>query len=195
MHDRFPAHTLRASLLLAVALLASSMLRAQQNLVIDPARSEVHFTLGDVLHTVHGTFHIQQGEVAFNRATGEASGSIVVDALSGQSGNSMRDGRMARDQLKAQSYKEVTFAPTHFTGEFKSSGDSSLTVHGVFTLLGVAHEIDVPMQVQVNGNQVHAVGKFTVPYVQWGLKDPSTLMLRVKKEVQIELSLMGVLQP
>ena len=122
MHDRFPAHTLGASLLLAVALLASSMLRAQQNLVIDPARSEVHFTLGDVLHTVHGTFHIQQGEVAFNRATGEASGSIVVDALSGQSGNSMRDGRMARDQLKAQSYKEVTFAPTHFTGEFKSSG-------------------------------------------------------------------------
>jgi len=195
MHDRFPAYTFCAPVLLAAVLLAPSMLRAQQNLLIDPARSEVHFTLGDVLHTVHGTFHIQQGAIAFNRATGEASGSVVVDALSGQSGNSTRDGRMARDELKAQSYKDVTFAPTHITGEFKSSGDSTLTVHGVFTLLGVAHEIDVPMQVQVNGNQVHAVGSFVVPYVQWGLKDPSTLMLRVKKEVQIDLSLMGVLQP
>jgi polyisoprenoid-binding protein YceI len=195
MHDRFPAYTFCAPVLLAAVLLAPSMLRAQQNLLIDPAHSEVHFTLGDVLHTVHGTFHIQQGEVAFNRATGAASGNIVVDALSGQSGNSIRDGRMARDELKAHSYKDVTFAPTHFTGEFKSAGDSALTVHGVFTLLGVAHEIDVPMQVQVNGNQVHAVGSFVVPYVQWGLKDPSTLMLRVKKEVQIDLSLMGVLQP
>ena len=195
MHDRFPAYTFCAPVLLAAALLVPSMLRAQQNLRIDPARSEVHFTLGDVLHTVHGTFHIQQGEVTFNRTTGAAGGNIVVDALSGQSGNSMRDGRMARDELKAQSYKDVTFAPAHFTGEFKSSGDSALTVHGVFTLLGVAHEIDVPMQVQVNGNQVHAVGSFVVPYVQWGLKDPSTLMLRVKKEVQIDLSLMGVLQP
>jgi len=195
MHDRFPAYTFCAPVLLAAVLLAPSMLRAQQNLLIDPARSEVHFTLGDVLHTVHGTFHIQQGAIAFNRATGEASGSVVVDALSGQSGNSTRDGRMARDELKAQTYKDVTFAPARFTGEFKSAGDSALTVHGVFTLLGVAHVIDVPMQVQVNGNQVHAVGSFVVPYVQWGLKDPSTLMLRVKKEVQIDLSLMGVLQP
>jgi hypothetical protein len=64
----------------------------------------------------------------------------------------------------------------------------------VFTLLGAAHEIDVPMQVQVNGKQVHAVGTFAVPYVKWGLKDPSTMMLRVNKEVQIELSLMGALE-
>jgi polyisoprenoid-binding protein YceI len=195
MHDRFLSHTFHRVLLLTAALLAPSALRAQQNLLIDPARSDVHFTLGDVLHTVHGTFHIQQGEIAFNRATGQASGSIVVDALSGQSGNSARDRRMTNDELKAESNKNVTFAPTHFTGTFQLEGDSSLQVHGVFTLLGTAHEIDVPMKVQVNGNQVHASGTFAVPYVQWGLKDPSTLMLRVNKEVQIDLSLMGVLQP
>ena len=195
MFDRFLAHLFRVGLLLAAALLSSPVLRAQQNLLIDPARSEVHFTLSDVLHTVHGTFHVKQGEIAFNRATGQASGSIVVDALSGQSGNSARDRRMTNEELKAQSYKNVTFAPTLFTGEFHSEGDSSLQIHGVLTLLGAGHEIDVPMKVQVNGNQVHAVGTFAVPYVQWGLKDPSTLMLRVGKEVQIDLSLMGSLQP
>jgi hypothetical protein len=101
---------------------------------------------------------------------------------------------MTNDELKAASYKSVIFAPSRFTGTFADSGDSTLQVHGVFTLLGTAHEIDVPMQVQVNGKQVHAVGKFSVPYVQWGLKDPSTLMLRVKKEVLIDLSLSGTLQ-
>jgi polyisoprenoid-binding protein YceI len=166
----------------------------QQRLVLDSARSEVHFTLGDVLHTVHGSFRIQQGEIVFNPADGQASGAIVVDAVSGHSGNSGRDGRMAKEELKTETYKSVSFAPTRFTGEFHGSGDSTLQVHGVFTLLGVAHEIDVPMQVKVNGKQVQAVGAFTVPYVKWGLKDPSTLMLRVNKEVQIELSLTGALQ-
>jgi polyisoprenoid-binding protein YceI len=83
-------------LLLCVASLMSPVTQAQQQkLVFDPARSEVHFTLGDVLHTVRGTFRLQQGEIVFNPAEGQASGAVVVDALSGQSGNSLRDGKMA----------------------------------------------------------------------------------------------------
>ena len=180
-------------LVVGAMALACSTVKAQQKLVVDPAKSEVHFTLVDTLHTVHGTFRIQQGEVVFNPANGVASGGIVVDALSGQSGSSTRDGKMKKDELKVDSYKTVEFAPTKFTGEFHTSGDSALQVHGLFTLLGTAHEIDVPMQVQVNGNQVHAVGTFAVPYVKWGMKDPSAFMVKVNKEVQIDLSLMGTL--
>jgi hypothetical protein len=50
------------------------------------------------------------------------------------------------------------------------------------------------MQVQVNGDQIHAVGSFVVPYVQWGLKDPSTFVIKVNKEVQVELDLTGTLR-
>ncbi len=186
----FSRHLLRSTLLIT---LATTTLHAQDKLSLDPARSEVHFTLTDTLHVVHGTFHMQQGDVAFDPATGKATGSIVVDALSGQSGNSMRDHRMTNDELKAPDFKTITFAPTRFTGTFNATGDSTLQVHGTFTLLGTPHEIDVPMQVQVNGDQFHAVGSFPVPYVQWGLKDPSTFMIKVNKEVQIDLSLMGTL--
>lgn len=182
---------LRSVLLIA---LATATLHAQNKLSLDPASSEVNFTLTDTLHVVHGTFHIQQGDVAFDPATGHVTGSIVVDPLSGQSGSSMRDHRMTNDELKASTFKTISFAPTHFTGTFNATGDSTLQVHGIFTLLGTPHEIDVPMQVQVNGNQLHTVGSFTIPYVQWGLKDPSTFMLHVNKQVQIDLSLMGTLQ-
>ena len=182
---------LQSALLIA---LATATLHAQNKLALDPARSEVHFTLSDTLHVVHGTFHIQQGDIAFDPATGKATGSIVVDALSGQSGSSTRDHRMTNDELKASTFKTISFTPTRFTGTFNTAGDSTLQVHGIFTLLGTPHEIDVPMQLQVNGEQLHAVGSFAVPYVQWGLKDPSTFMLHVNKEVQIDLSLMGTLQ-
>jgi polyisoprenoid-binding protein YceI len=101
---------------------------------------------------------------------------------------------MTADELKADTYRTVTFAPTHVTGTFNPTGDSTLTIHGLFTLLGTPHEIDVPMKVHVTGDQLQATGSFSVPYVQWGLKDPSTLMLRVNKEVQIDLSLTGTLR-
>jgi polyisoprenoid-binding protein YceI len=183
-----------ALLLLTVPAILQAQDKTQNKLSLDTTRSEVHFTLTDSLHTVKGTFHLQQGDVTFDPATGKAAGSILVDALSGQSGNSVRDHRMAKDELKAPDYKTVAFAPTRFTGTFNPTGDSTLQVHGLFTLLGTPHEIDVPMQVQVSGNQIHAVGSFVVPYIQWGLKDPSTFMIKVEKEVHVDLDLTGTLR-
>jgi polyisoprenoid-binding protein YceI len=193
---------LRNVLLLIAAAVLPAILHAQDKtqdktqdkLSLDTTRSEVHFTLTDTLHTVHGTFHIQQGDITFDPATGHANGSIVVDALSGKSGNPVRDHRMAKEELKAPDYKTVAFAPTRFTGTFNPTGDSTLQVHGLFTLLGTPHEIDVPMQLQVSGDQIHAVGSFAVPYIQWGLKDPSTFMIHVEKEVHVELDLSGTLR-
>jgi polyisoprenoid-binding protein YceI len=182
-----------ALLLLLGFVSVTPTLRAQEKLTLDPANSEIHFTLGDVLHVVHGTFHLQNGNIEFSPTTGKASGMIVVDATSGQSGSSARDHRMTNDELKASEYKTVTFVPTQVTGTFNPSGDSTISVHGNFTLLGTTHPIDVPMKVHVSGDQLHATGSFSVPYVQWGLKDPSTLMLRCNKEVQIDLSLNGTL--
>jgi polyisoprenoid-binding protein YceI len=192
------SQNLRNALLL-LALAASPAIlqaqnQAQNKLSLDTARSEVHFTLTDTLHTVKGTFHLQQGDITFDRATGHATGSILVDALSGKSGNPVRDHRMAKDELKAPDYKTVAFAPTRFSGTFNPAGDSTLQVHGLFTLLGTPHEIEVPMQVQVSGDQIHAVGSFVVPYVQWGLKDPSTFMIHVDKEVHVDLDLTGTLR-
>jgi polyisoprenoid-binding protein YceI len=185
---------LRNSLLLFSASVSPAILRAQNKLSLDTNRSQVSFTLIDSLHTVRGSFRIQQGDVTFDPATGKANGSILVDALSGQTGNSIRDHRMAKEELKAPDYKTVAFAPTRFTGTFNPDGDSTLQVHGLFTLIGTPHEIDVPMMVQVSGEKIHAVGSFVIPYVQWGLKDPSTFMIKVQKEVHVELDLSGTLR-
>ncbi len=185
-------HLLLRTALLIVATVTP--LCAQQNLTLDPARSEVHVTLADSLHVIHGVFTLQKGEIAFDSATGKVSGSLLVDALSGKSGNPIRDHRMVNDELKAPTFKTIAFTPTRFTGTYNSTGDSALHVYGTFTLLGTPHEIELPMQIQVNGNQFHAVGSFSVPYVQWGLTDPSNFMIHVKKEIQVDLSLVGILR-
>src|SRR5271157_17087 len=74
---------------IAGALLAMAAGAAAQELILhlDPGQSNAAFTLGGTGHTVHGTFNLKNGEVRYDPASGKASGEIVFDASSGQTGN------------------------------------------------------------------------------------------------------------
>lgn len=178
-----------------VAFLAAGCAFAQsQSFTVDTKASEVAFTLGDVLHQVHGVFQIQSGAIEFDPGTAKISGSIVVVAGSGNSGGATRDKRMSKDILDAPHFAEVSFAPQSYEGALSLTGDSTIQVKGIFTLHGTPHDLTVPMKVHVEGAKCTAKGHFAVPYVKWGLKDPSTFVLRVGKEVEIDLTLTGTLQ-
>jgi polyisoprenoid-binding protein YceI len=176
-------------------LLASHALAQHQTLTVDPDASHVVFSLGDVLHSVQGTFHVRNGSVDFDRSAPSISGEIIVAAGSGESGNKSRDHKMSKDVLDAPHFSDVSFAPHSYQGTINATGDSQIQVTGTFTLHGTPHELTVPMQIHIDGANCTAKTHFTVPYVKWGLKDPSTFLLRVGKEVQIELTLLGHLSP
>lgn len=180
-------------LLLWALMLVGSAARAEQTLVCDPQTSSVTFALTDTLHAVQGTFQIASGRVSFDAQTGAMSGQIVVNSDSGHSDSPTRDHRMIEDELKATLFPAVTFAPTHFSGTLAPSGRSQLQVTGTLTLLGIAHIVTVPMTVAITGDQATATGRFPIPYVAWGLKDPSVLFLRVGKIVTLGVTLTGAL--
>ncbi len=176
-------------------VLASNALAQVQAFSVDTQSSEVAFSLGDVLHSVHGTFHVQRGTIAFDHSASTISGSVLVAAGSGKSGNDTRDHKMSTDILDAPHFAETSFAPHSYQGTIVPSGDSTIQVAGVFTLHGTPHDLTVPMQIHIDGTKCTAKGHFVVPYVQWGLKDPSTFILRVGKEVSIDLVLVGQISP
>lgn len=175
-----------------VALLSSAVATAQTQYRIDPDKSRVQFSLGGH-HEVDGQFHVSSGEISFDQKTNEMKGTVTVEAGSGSSGNKSRDKKMTKDELRAEMFPTITFTPRQFTGTLNDSGDSSLQVQGTFTLIGKPHDITVPMTVHFDGNQCTAKGSFTVPYVDWGMKDPSFFTLRESKEVKINLTLNGTL--
>jgi polyisoprenoid-binding protein YceI len=102
---------------------------------------------------------------------------------------------MNSDVLDVARYSEVTFAPQSYQGTTATSGESTIQVTGTFTLHGTPHDLTVPMQIHLDGTNLTAKTHFAVPYVQWGLKDPSVFILKVAKEVDIDLSLVGRLSP
>jgi polyisoprenoid-binding protein YceI len=156
-----------------------------------PERTTVDFTLGDVLHTVHGSFKLKTGQVRFDPATNSISGEIVVDAPSGNSGSTGRDRKMHKEILESARYSEVTFRPDRVDGKVLALGRAAVQVHGMFGILGAEHEITVPAQVELAPDHWSLTVHFAVPYIKWGMKDPSTFILRVEKTVDIDLSARG----
>jgi polyisoprenoid-binding protein YceI len=161
---------------------------------LDPARSEVHWTLGSTVHTVHGTFAFKKGTLRLDTSTGKASGEIAVDATSGSSGNDSRDKKMHNEVLESGRYSQVIFRPDRVEGKIAPQGKFTVQVHGLLALHGSEHELTVPVQAEFAGDHWTGSAKFNVPFIDWGLKNPSNFFLKVNHAVEIELEMKGSLQ-
>jgi len=180
--------------ILVLVLFSAAALSAQERVFqLDPAKSEVDFTLGDVLHTVHGKFELKTSVLRFDPSTGVASGELVVDATSGNSGSNARDKKMKKDVLETQKFPTIVFAPQKIIGTVAANGGSQVQLQGMMTLHGEQHPMTIVVPVQVSGDAASALVQFVVPYVKWGLKNPSTLFLRVSEDVQIDVHAVGTL--
>jgi polyisoprenoid-binding protein YceI len=172
-------------------ILAPVALAQHQAFTVNPDASEVKMTLNTTHEVVNGTFHIKFGSIEFDRGATKMSGSVVVLAGSGKTGNDSRDKKMNRDILKVEQFAAVSFAPKTYNGTIAASGDSTIQVSGVFTLLGTPHDLTIPMQIHRDGTKATAKAQFVIPYVQWGLKNPSFLIWKAENGVTIDLNLVG----
>jgi polyisoprenoid-binding protein YceI len=178
---------------ICLATVSISLALSAQELTVDldPAKTQINFVLPDVLHTVHGRFQLKRGHISFNAATGAITGDVVVDTASGISGSAARDRRMTGHVLEAQRYPEIRFSPTRFTGSISMANTSTIEVAGSFLVHGQAHEITLPMQIRMDEDQIIATGKFILPYVQWGMKNPGNFLLKVGDKVELDLTAVG----
>jgi polyisoprenoid-binding protein YceI len=177
---------------LAVALsLASSAYGQQIAVEFDPSTTKISWILVGNVHTVHGTFRLKQGHVDVDPANGKVSGELVVEAESGESGNGSRDKRMKKEVLETDKYPEVRLKVNKLEGALPLENASNLRVLGQFTIHGASHEVSIPLQMTVNGTEFNGNGKFVVPYVEWGMKDPSNFLFKVNKTVEVELVAAG----
>lgn len=172
-------------------LYARELQRLSATVRFDPAQTQVHFTLGAFLHTVHGEFKLTKGAMQFDPSTGAASGEIEIDASTGESGNAGRDRDMQAKVLESARYPAITFTPDHVEGQVARQGDSTVEVHGVLNLHGADHEVTLPMKVHIDSGRFAATTRLEIPYVKWGLKNPSNLVLHVSDTVALAIEAKG----
>jgi polyisoprenoid-binding protein YceI len=181
------------AILLAAGTVFCSAARAQETVVtFDAASTKVEFTLGATLHSVHGTFQLKRGQLRFDPSPGQASGESAIDATSGNSGNDDRDKKMHKEILESDKYPEIVFVPSHVEGAVPTQGSAKVEVAGVLRLHGQEHPTTLVMSVERAGaGDLSATTHFAIPYVKWGLKNPSTFLLRVSDTVEIDIQATG----
>jgi len=186
----------RVSVLMLCGLLPVALAQAQQKtFTLDPAQTKVNFTVDSTLHTVHGDFRLKRGSIQFDNATGAAGGELVVDSASGESGSDGRDKKMHKDVLESQKYADIVFTPEHIKGTVAEAGKSTVEVEGILTMHGKSNPVTMPLEVQLQNGAGSADGSFSVKYREWGMKNPSTFILRVNEKVEIHVHGVGKLTP
>jgi polyisoprenoid-binding protein YceI len=181
-------------LLFLLAVMISRPARAQTEditLRFDPSTTAIHWTLGATFHTVHGTFKLKSGTMTFNPASGRATGAIIVELASCNSGDGARDSTMQNQVLESSRYPLASLMPTAVRIGGSSPGAQTITGNGVFTIHDADHPIQFIATFQIDGNQVTANAHFQIPYVSWGMRDPSTFILRVAKVVDVDVQAKG----
>jgi polyisoprenoid-binding protein YceI len=191
-----------------IAVLAASLLalvpagqsqipatQAQQLTIrLDAANTKIDWLVRGAVHNVKGTFQLKGGLITFNAATGVADGELLVDVATGQSGNATRDNKMKTLVLEAQKYPTAFFHPTLVTGAIKPGTTQDLTVEGTLNIHGVDHPLTLKVKATLEGSKLTATTHFVVPYIAWGMKDPSVFVFRVSKQVDVNVTAHGVIE-
>jgi polyisoprenoid-binding protein YceI len=182
-----------AALALGLAVCAASAAAEPFRLALDPADSEIAFTLGARLHTVRGSFALQSGEVRFDPDTGAASGEVRVDARSGDTGIERRDRVMHEEVLDSARYPFFVLRPERVEVTQREEARLVGRLFARFEIRGASHPVALDFEGARRGPRGEVSARFEVPWVAWGLPDPSNFVLRVEDTLDVEVRAGGTL--
>ncbi len=175
-----------AALLGAVAA-ALPAAAAEIQVHLPPDSTTIEFSLKATMHTVHGTAALDHADFTIDTVTGAASGEAVVVSGSADTDNPKRDKKMHGSVLLSTEHPRIVLRAESIEGDLALEGASEVVLVGTMELIGASHPIRVPMTVTIDGESATVDAAFTVPFVDWGLEDPSTFVLRVGKEVPVTI--------
>ena len=163
-------------------------------LTLSPKETRIAFTLDATAHTVHGTVPVTAGTIRFEPVTGRASGEVTIDLTRARTGNDRRDRDMHRTVLETGKYPKAVLQPERLAGRLPPSGPAEVKLQGVLRFHGTDHRLEIPARVVIDGSRLRGEAHLTIPYVAWGLKDPSRFVLRVGKSVDVRVEIVGELK-
>ena len=161
---------------------------------LDNDRSRLDIHASSSVHPIHTAAHVEGWIEATVRADGsvdtgkDISGAVQLDLGGMRSGNPLID-RESERRLDIDRYPTVqgelnALGPTERPDEYTAAG--TLTFHGV------THDISGVLRVEQDGGGLSVVGETTIDITDFNVKPPSLLVLKVHKDVRVELHAVAV---
>ena len=178
--------TWKGILAIATVVVASPAASAEERvLILEPERTSVTFTVKATGHDVDGVLALQSGQIRFDPDTGAVSGQVTLDLRRAQTGNRLRDREMRQSVFETERFPHVVFRPSRMLGALQPSAVSDIVLVGVVVMHGTEHAFSLPVKARLDGESVSAEAVFDIPYVAWGMRNPSLLFLRVAPAVAV----------
>ena len=95
--------------------------------------------------------------------------------------------------LEPAKYPEIVFKSTDVKGRSLGRGQYDLKIGGELTLHGMTRHIEIPARVTVMGNNLRAVGEFSIDRSNFNVKATSAFhgMVRVRNKVRFTFDIVG----
>lgn len=196
LHRKHSRHELGAwgTAALAGLCLALAHGAAADSFQLAPERTRIRFELDSTLHRIEGSARLLRGEVSFDEPSGRASGRIAIDARSAETGNALRDRKMHEEVLESERHAEIVFVPEAFELVRHADDRGDAVLAGRLQIHGSEHALRIPARIERHGDEIRIVASFRIPYVAWGMRDVSNLILHVDPEVEVQVEATGRLR-
>jgi polyisoprenoid-binding protein YceI len=167
---------------------------AERSLRLDPATTTIRFRVKARAHQVLGSMPLVSGELRFDPETGAAGGEIVMDPGRAETGVQMRDRTMREEVFEVERYPLMVFRPQRVAGEVPDEGLGRVQLEGVLEIHGGEHALMLPVALEATAEGIRASTTFSIPYVEWGMRNPGNAMLRVSDTVEVKIETTGVVE-
>jgi polyisoprenoid-binding protein YceI len=127
------------------ALALSPAFAAAETYKIDPAHTQVNFSIRHLVSRVQGRFRAVGGEITLDRENWAASKvTAEIDSTSIDTGNEKRDGHLKSDDFfKTEKNPKISFVSTAVT----APGKDKLSVAGNLTMAGVTKPVTLDVAI------------------------------------------------
>ena len=203
---RITITTLLLTVLIGVVCLAASPATVTYNLDASQSKFMAHANRSGLLWFKGHSHHLQasdfSGRVELTPSTiTPASLHLVVKAASlHETGADFTEPQkqIINKELKEivfhpDQYPDITFQSTNVTGKMTTADRYEVKIDGNLTLNGVTRRVTIPAIVTLNGNDMRAVGTFSIDRDDYKVKATSAFhgMVRVDDDVKFEFDIVG----
>ncbi len=127
-------------------------------------------------------------QITAKAASMEETSSVFTEAQKKIINNELRE-----IVLLPNRYPDIIFKSTSVSGKATSANQYDLKIAGNLTLNGVTRPITIPTKITVNGNDLRALGEFSIDRSDFNVKATSAFhgLVRVRDRVKFEFDIAG----
>ena len=170
-------------------------------LAIDPARSEIAFTVRRPREVIEGRAHRFSGRVVVDPARPGDGAEVIltIEAASLETGNRMRDRKMHKSHLEVDRFVEIRFRSTGIRLSAKDPEDPGgplvpgesrkALVEGLLSLHGIDREILFPVTIRYDGGSLTSEGELGFRLSDHDIPIPRFLWMVLDDDVRVRFHL------